>query len=81
MTTIFTGVWWTLITAFVLTETTALLLEYRSNRQGLTFSELWWRVFRVRDPRPTALTWVLRGGALVGLVWLLGHLGAGWWTL
>ena len=81
MTTIFTTIWWIWITAFVLTETTALIIEWRWHRQDLTFSELFWRLFHVRDPRPTAFTWVIRAGALAGLLWLVGHLGFGWWTL
>jgi hypothetical protein len=50
-------------------------------RKGGTFSELIWAVFRVHDRRPTALTWALRAVLLGGLVWLVGHLGFGWWTL
>lgn len=51
------------------------------NRPGGTLSELTWRTFRVRDRRPTALTWILRGILLAFLIWLTGHLGLGWWTL
>lgn len=50
-------------------------------REGGTLSELTWNTFKVRDRRPTALTWVLRGVLLAGLVWLTGHLGLGIWTL
>ena len=51
------------------------------NRAGGTLSELVWRTFRVRDRRPTALTWGLRGVLLAFMVWLTGHFVAGWWTL
>jgi hypothetical protein len=78
---VFTTIWWIWVGAFVLIEGTALALEYFRHRSELTFSEVFWKVFHVRDPRPTAGTWVLRAGALIGLVWLVGHLGFGWWTL
>jgi hypothetical protein len=81
VTTIFTTIWWAWIGVFALTEGAALVLEYFDRRRDITFSELFWRIFHVRDPRPTWLAWVLRAGALAGLVWLTGHLAFGWWTL
>jgi hypothetical protein len=61
-----------------------LLLEGKAlagRTPGATLSEHVWAWFRVRDPRPTPL--VVAGRLLLGvfLVWLLGHLAMGWWTL
>lgn len=69
--------WWAWITAFTVLEGIGLA----SAKRGDTLSELTWRVFRVRDARPTRTTWALRAVLLVALVWLVGHLGFGWWTL
>lgn len=70
-----TPVWaWALwILAFVVLEGIGLA----SRKRGDTLSELTWRVFHVRDRRPTAVVWALRGVLLVGLVWLTLHLGFG----
>lgn len=68
--------WLVWILSFALLEGTALA----KGRRGATFSEHIWRWFRVGDPRPTSATWALRVPLLIGLVWLLGHLGFGWWT-
>lgn len=72
-----TWAWALWILAFAVLEGIGLF----DGRKGGTLSELTWDVFRVRDRRPTALTWVLRGALLVALVWLTGHLGFGIWTL
>jgi hypothetical protein len=73
---------WTLtwilwIAAFVALEAVALLDKRRQD----TFSEFMWRLFRVRDRRPTALTWVARAALVAFGVWLTGHLAFGWWSL
>jgi hypothetical protein len=72
-----TWAWALWISAFVVLEGIGLW----DGRKGGTLSELTWATFRVLDRRPTPLVWVLRGVLLVFLVWLLGHLGMGWWTL
>jgi hypothetical protein len=63
--------------AFFAIELPALIWGRTAN----TLSGHVWDVFRVRDRRPTALTWALRGALLAALVWLTGHLAFGWWTL
>lgn len=55
-------------------------LALRDKRPGDTFSEFVWRTFKIRDRRPTALTWVGRVLLLIGGVWLTGHLAFGWWS-
>lgn len=72
-----TWAWALWIAAFAVLEGIGLF----DGRKGGTWSELIWGVFRVRDRRPTRTTWALRGVLLVALVWLVGHLGFGWWTL
>ncbi|ROO85564.1 hypothetical protein EDD29_3110 [Actinocorallia herbida] len=69
----FTLSWVIWILAFVLLEGAALARR----APGDTLSEHVWRWFRVKDPRPTALTWVLRAVLLTGCVWLTGHLAFG----
>lgn len=74
---IWTVMWVLWITAFGLIEGPALL----TRTPGATLSEHVWAWFRVRDKRPTAVTWVLRGVLLAILTWFFGHLGFGWWSL
>ena len=69
--------WIAWILTFIVLEGIGLF----DGRPGGTLSELTWRTFRVRDRRPTALVWTLRAVLLGFLVWLVGHLGMGWWTL
>lgn len=69
--------WALWIAAFAILEGIGLL----DRQPGGTLSEIVWAVFRVRDRRPTALTWTLRAALLAFLIWLTGHLGLGWWTL
>lgn len=73
-----TPVWaWALwIAAFVVLEGIGLF----DRKPGGTFSELVWRIFRVRDRRPTRTTWALRGILLAVMVWLTGHFVMGWWS-
>lgn len=61
------------LACFLLLEGSALL----SHQPGSTLSEKTWAWFHVRDKRPTALTWVLRGALLLFLAWLLAHLAFG----
>ncbi len=61
--------------AFLVIEGSALLL----GPQGSTLSEHVWSWFRVKDRRPTALTWLLRVPLWGFLLWLLLHLGFGVW--
>lgn len=70
----YTVAWLAWIAAFALVEGKALL----SKQRGDTLSEHIWAWFRVKDPRPTVLTWVLRSVLLVFLAWLTLHLGFGW---
>lgn len=60
---------------FVVVEGAALLTRAPDS----TLSQHIWRWFRVKDPRPTARTWVLRAGLAAFLVWLLIHLTFGVW--
>ncbi|GAB2829255.1 hypothetical protein GCM10022221_29680 [Actinocorallia aurea] len=69
----FTLAWVIWILAFVLLEGAALARP----EPGDTFSEHVWRWFRVKDPRPTALTWILRALLVAGGVWLTTHLAFG----
>lgn len=50
-----------------------------NRRPGDTLSETVWRWFRVKDPRPTAVTWTLRVALAAFLVWLTVHLTFGVW--
>lgn len=74
---IFTIGWVAWILGFVLLEGIALARK----PLGDTLSEHVWTWFRVRDRRPTVLTWAGRGVLLIAGVWLTGHLAFGWWTL
>jgi hypothetical protein len=74
---IWTIAWAAWIAAFVILEAVALARQ----QLGDTLSERVWSWFRVRDARPTALTWIGRGVLLIAGVWLTGHLAFGWWTL
>ncbi|GAA2082593.1 hypothetical protein [Actinomadura alba] len=73
---VWTVLWIVWIAAFATLEGLAL----RDKRPGDTLSEFVWRVFRVRDRRPTVATWIGRGLLLIGGVWLTGHLAFGWWS-
>jgi hypothetical protein len=74
---VFTVVWVAVFVVGGVTELVALL----NRRDGDTLSEHVWRVFRVRDPRPTPVVLILRGLMILVLIWLTGHFGMGWWTL
>lgn len=69
-----TWLFWLLF--FLVVEGEALF----NRRDGDTFSEFTWRLFRVHDRRPTWL--VVAGRVLLGtfLLWLLLHLTFGWLT-
>jgi hypothetical protein len=70
----YTAAWLLWIAAFAAVEGKALL-----NKQGgATLSAHIWAWFRVKDPRPTGVTWVLRSVLLLFLGWLFVHLGFGW---
>lgn len=56
------------------------MLALASRRPGSTLSEHVWAVLRVRDRRPTALTWVLRVVALLFTLWIIPHFAFGWFT-
>ena len=73
---IWTALWITWIAAFVIIEGIALARKDLND----TLSEHVWKWFRIRDPRPTGLTWLLRVPLFIGGVWLTGHLAFGWWT-
>ncbi|MDX6740754.1 hypothetical protein [Actinocorallia sp. A-T 12471] len=74
---VFTLAWIGWIAAFVVIEGVALARR----APGDTLSEHVWRWLRVRDARPTPLTWALRLLLVAGGVWLTGHLAFGWWSL
>ena len=76
-TAAWTAVWAGWIAGFIVLETVAL----RDKRPQDTLSEFFWRTFRVRDRRPTALTWAGRLFLLAFGIWLTGHFAFGWWTL
>ncbi len=72
---IWTILWLLWIAAFFAIEIPALLAK----DPDASLSDHIKDWFHVRDKRPTALTWVLRGVLLAFLVWLTGHLEFGWW--
>lgn len=74
---IYTIAWLIWGAAFFAIEIPALIWGRTAN----TLSGHVWNWFHVRDRRPTAITWALRGVLLAVLVWLVGHLGFGLWTL
>lgn len=74
---LYTLAWVIWAAAFLVIEGIALA----DRRLGDTLSEHVWKVFKVRDRRPTAATWAVRVPLYVFLVWLSGHLAFGWWTL
>lgn len=74
---IWTLTWAAWIGAFLILEGIAL----RDKRRQDTFSEFMWRLFRVRDRRPTAATWIARVALVLFGIWLTGHIAFGWWTL
>lgn len=47
---------------------------------GDTLSEHVWRVFKVRDARPTPVVIAARTVLALFLLWLAGHLVFGWFT-
>lgn len=71
----FTLLWLGWGAAFLIIEGSALWL----GPKGSTLSEKVWSWFRVKDARPTVLTWLLRAPLWAFLVWLLLHLGFGTW--
>lgn len=73
----FTVAWTFWILFFLVVEGYALLRPTR----GDTFSEHWWRLFRVREHVPAWLRAVLTVVQLAFGVWLTGHLVFGIWTL
>jgi hypothetical protein len=74
---IWSWLWIAWLAIFATLETIAL----RDKDPDDTFSEFVWRTLRIRDRRPTALTWAARVALIIGGTWLTGHLAFGWWTL
>ncbi|GAA2609536.1 hypothetical protein SMC26_39390 [Actinomadura fulvescens] len=72
----FTLAWAAWVVFFLVVEGIALA----RGAKGDTFSEHWWRVWRVRERVPVPLRWLLAGVQLTFGVWLVGHLTFGWWT-
>jgi hypothetical protein len=72
---IWTVLWLLWGAAFALIEGAALL----SRQPGTTLSEHVWAWFRVKDQRPTRVTWVLRAVLYGFLGWLVIHLTLGVW--
>jgi hypothetical protein len=73
----FTLAWAVWVLFFVVVEGLALL--ERGN--GYTFSEHWWRVWRVREAVPLWLKVVISVVQVAAGVWLVGHLAFGLWSL
>lgn len=71
-----TVAWSFWVVFFLVVEGAALL------RKGPldTFSEHWWKVFRVHQVVPKPLKIVLAIAQIAFGVWLTGHLTFGWWT-
>ncbi len=63
--------WWVL---FVILEGLALF----NREDGDTLSEHIRKWFRVKDPRPTAFTWVMRSILMVTLLWFITHFFFEW---
>lgn len=72
---LFTILWLLWGGAFAVIEGAALL----SRTPGTTLSEHVWAWFRVRDARPTRITWALRAALYGFLAWLVIHLTLGIW--
>lgn len=72
----FTAVWIVLGAVGAVTELVALARP----QKGDTLSEHFWRVCRVKDPRPTPVVWVIRALVALVMIWLAGHFSLGWWT-
>jgi hypothetical protein len=72
----YTVAWLFWLGFFLLVEGKALF----NKREGDTFSEFVWKLFKVQDSRPTWL--VVAGRIFLGLflAWLLLHLTFGWLT-
>lgn len=77
-------VWLTVtITWFLVMEIPAL----RNRQHDDTFSEHVWKWLKVKDPQSHAsrslasLRIIVRGGLVLFLLWLAGHLAMGWWIL
>ena len=73
----FTVAWAVWILFFLVVEGVALARRGKND----TFSEHWWRLFRVRERTPVWLRLVLTAVQLAFGTWLVGHLAFGWWTL
>lgn len=73
----YTSAWIVWGALFALIEGLALVRRI----PGATLSEHVWSWLRVRDARPTGATVTMRVLLGVVLVWLVGHLTMGWWTL
>lgn len=74
---LFTLLWVLWIVAFLAIELIALL----DRRLDDTLSEHVWSWCHVRDNRPQAYAWVLRGALALFMAWLSGHFVFGWWSL
>ena len=72
---IWTVLWLLWGAAFALIEGAALL----NKDENATLSAHIWAWFRVRDRRPTRITWVLRAVLYAFLGWLVIHLTLGVW--
>lgn len=72
----FTVAWAFWVLFFLVVEGIAL---FRKGK-GDTFSEHWWRVWRVRERVPMPLRVLLTAVQVTFGVWLVGHLAFGWWT-
>lgn len=70
--------WLIWIAGFLAIELPAIWLGPKDG--SATLSGHVWSWFRVRDRRPTVLTWVLRAPLYAFLIWLAGHLAFGWWS-
>lgn len=80
------AVYWLLwVAAFLAVEIPSIF----NARKGDTFSEVWWRFFRIKGgldkhgnqmrPLPLALGIPIHVGIVAFGVWLIGHLGFGLW--
>lgn len=66
---IWTILWLMWIVAGVAIEIPALV----NREDGDTLSEHIRKWFKVKDPRPTALTWIARGTLMSILIWFITH--------
>lgn len=76
---------WMIWLAVTVTWFLAMELPALASRQaGDTFSEHVWRWLKVRSRVAgwkASLFILARGGIILLLLWLTGHLAMGWWTL